>query len=183
MNTFIAPSFPRCLENETLDQLPESDLRAVRSRQDLQRINRIMGSARIISGALSGGGCTPMRVIELGAGDGTTMLRVAQNFQEKWPQVHVTLLDRQHLVSNATCSAFRQAGWTVNVICQDLQEWMRAPGSQKWDVVVANLFVHHFDVVHIASLFRALCERTDLFIACEPRRTRRSLLASRLVGM
>ena len=182
MNAFISSSFPRRLEDEALDHLSQSDPHAVHSRRDLQRINRIMGSAKIISDVLSGARM-PLRIIELGAGDGTTMLRVAQHFQGKWPQVHLTLLDRQNLMSKATYAAFGRMGWAVDVICDDLQNWMREPTDQKWDVGVANLFVHHFDEVQISSLFRALCERTDLFIACEPRRTYMSLLASRLVGM
>ncbi len=176
-------AFPRRLEDETLDHLPASDPRAVRSRKDLQRINRIMGSARVISNALPGSADTPLRLLELGAGDGTTMLQVAQLCQGKWPQVQLTLLDRHCLVSDATGAAFKRLGWTTDVVCKELEDWMHEATVQRWDVCVANLFIHHFDEAQIISLFRALKERSDRFIACEPRRTHLSLLASKSVGM
>ena len=42
----------RRVEPELLDELPASDPRAVRSRQDLRRVNAWMGNARIMARAL-----------------------------------------------------------------------------------------------------------------------------------
>ena len=44
----------RRVEDETLDHLPEDDPRAIRSRRDLRRINRIMGNDSIVDALLSG---------------------------------------------------------------------------------------------------------------------------------
>src|ERR1017187_10740673 len=42
----------RCVETELLDELPADDLRAVRSREDLLRINAWMGNGGIMVRAL-----------------------------------------------------------------------------------------------------------------------------------
>src|SRR5262245_47260239 len=69
----------RRVEEETLDHLPEDDPRAVRSRRDLRRINRIMGNDSIVETLLSGSLVRPpSRIAELGAGDGSLALRLAQ---------------------------------------------------------------------------------------------------------
>ena len=43
----------RCVEPETLDHLREDDPRAIRSRRDLRRINRIMGNLPIVDSLLN----------------------------------------------------------------------------------------------------------------------------------
>jgi hypothetical protein len=40
-----------------------------------------------------------------------------------------------------------------------------------------------FRAIALSRLFRAVAQMTDCFVACEPRRTRKSLLASHLVGV
>ena len=45
-------SLPRIVQNETLDHLSQNDPRAIHSRRDLQRLNRIMGSKFIMLHAL-----------------------------------------------------------------------------------------------------------------------------------
>lgn len=176
-------SFPRRLSVETLDHLPENDPRAIGSRRDLQRINRIMGAVPIFLDALEQHGCVPRRIIELGAGDGTLMLRLAQRLAPLWHDVHLTLLDRQNLISPATHYAFSQLGWTVELLNVDVNDWIRQPSDERWDIAFANLFIHHFDTHGITLLFDALAQRTDAFIACEPRRAALPLLASRMVGL
>lgn len=176
-------SFPRRLSVETLDHLPENDPRAIGSRRDLQRINRIMGAVPIFLDALERHAGPPRRIIELGAGDGTLMLRLAQRLAPLWQDVHLTLLDRQNLISPATHYAFNQLGWTVESLNVDVNDWIRQPSGERWDIGFANLFIHHFDTHGIAMLFDVLAQRTDAFIACEPRRAALPLLASRLVGL
>ncbi len=186
MNAF----FPRRLSPETLDYLPCDDPRAIRARVDLQRINRLMGSMSLIARALQrrvgpnlrGQGQQPLRVIEIGAGDGTLMLRLAQRFAARWPAVNLSLLDRQNVVSSSTQNEFERLGWKVEVLCVDVLDWTAEPPMQ-WDVALANLFVHHFDSSQIATLFGALGQCTDWFMACEPRRGRMPLLASHLLGL
>lgn len=175
--------FPRRLSVETLDHLPESDPRAIGSRRDLQRINRIMGAVPIFLDALEQHAPPPRRIIELGAGDGTLMLRLARRLAPLWPDVHLTLLDRQNVISPATHHAFSELGWTIELLNVDVNDWMRQPSAERWDIGFANLFIHHFDTQGIALLFDVLAQRTNAFIACEPRRAALPLLASRMIGL
>jgi hypothetical protein len=52
----------------------------------------------------------------------------------------------------------------------------------RWNVIVANLFLHHFDGHELALLLAAIAATTDAFVACEPRRGWPALVGSRLVG-
>lgn len=181
--------FPRRLSPERLDHLASADPMAIRSWADLRRINRLMGSVGLIAHALrdhairvpSRQSHRPRRIIELGAGDGSLMLRLAKKFAKRWPGTHLTLLDRQNVVSASTLDEFDRLGWTVEVLCRDVNEWIAASAPERWDMAIANLFIHHFDSSTIAALFAALDERSNWFMACEPRRSRLPLLASRLV--
>jgi hypothetical protein len=189
-----APSriFPRTVSRETLDILAPSDPRALRSRRDLQRVNRFLGTRRIIERGMQPamGRSTPglrLRVLELGAGDGSLMLRIAQDLSKWWPAAHVTLLDRLALLSAETSAAFARLGWSVEMLSVDVLDWAAAPApprrASRWDVIVANLFLHHFDELLLPGLLSAIAARCDLFVACEPRRTFVSLIGSHLVGV
>ena len=57
------------------------------------------------------GDAKPRSLLELGCGDGTFMLRLARRLAPRWPDVTVTLLDRQSIVSEKTKAAFRALGW------------------------------------------------------------------------
>jgi hypothetical protein len=175
-------SLSRCVQPETLDHLAEDDPRAVRSRADLRRINRIMGTRSIMLHALRNS-VAPRRVVELGAGDGTLMLGLAQRVADHWPQVHLTLLDRQSLVGPATIGAFHALGWQLDMLNVDVLDWIKQPVSTRSDLVIANLFLHHFDDAQLALLLPAIAERTDAIFACEPRRGRLPLGASHLVRL
>src|SRR5260221_14503711 len=102
----------RRLEGEWLDELPATDPRARRSRADLRRINALMGNARIVASELvpefvPGTSSSRGTICELGAGDGAFALRVVQLLAE--PDVDVTLVDRQRIVSKETLGAFAAA--------------------------------------------------------------------------
>lgn len=176
-------SFPRLLEPEILDALREDDPRAIRSRQDLGRINHVMGAAGILARALEAGAPAPKRIIEFGAGDGSLMLRLAKRFAPRWPGVQVVLLDRQDCISQATRDGFAKTGWQVELAQLDVADWASGAGDDGYDIALANLFIHHFDDARISRLFHAVSLRAGLFVACEPRRDTLSLLASRLVGL
>ena len=80
-------SLPRKVAPETLDGLAENDPAAIRSRRDLQRIHRVMGTRTIVAGALQRlaarlPAARPLRMLELGAGDGSLMLGVARDISE-----------------------------------------------------------------------------------------------------
>lgn len=176
--------FPRQLEPEVLDHLAEDDPRAQRSRRDLQRINLIMGSAGLLASSMRQyAAMPPRRILELGAGDGSLMLRLARRFARSWPGVELTLLDRQDLVADSTRAAFADLGWTVRTLQADVTTWCREADDNHWDIALANLFIHHFDPAQIGALFTALAQRSSLVLALEPRRDRLALTASRLVGL
>jgi Methyltransferase domain len=173
----------RRVEAETLDHLPEDDPHAIRSRRDLRRINRIMGNLPILETLLSESLLqAPSNIAELGAGDGSLLLRLARRRGRKWAGVTLTLVDRQDLVSAQTRAAFAEAGWTACAATMDVFAWLEREDHPRYDAVVANLFVHHFENEALSRLFRGIARITDCFIACEPRRARVALLGSHLVG-
>lgn len=179
-------TLPRDVTPETLDALPEDDPRAIASRLDLRRVHRAMGSRAILLKALAratAGRPPPRRVLELGAGDGTLMLRAARSLAKAWPGVQLTLLDRQRVVERRTLDAFGRLGWQARTLQADVLDWVAQPVDERWDLAVANLFVHHFRDDTLRALLRGVAARTDAFVACEPRRARLALAASHLVGL
>ncbi|MDB5885697.1 MAG: hypothetical protein JWR74_1868 [Polaromonas sp.] len=184
---------PRIVAAETLDSLDENDPAAIRSRRDLQRIHRFMGTRGILVRALQGAvaasqGPKPLRILELGAGDGSLMLAVAGMLASHWPPVDITLLDRQNLVTRQTLDGYARLGWTARPQVNDVFDWAGVQprhGSdavQPWDVIVASLFLHHFEAPLLGALLAAIESRTRCFFACEPRRASLALAGSHLVG-
>jgi len=185
---------PRIVAAETLDGLAENDPAAMRSRRDLQRIHWLMGTrgimARVLQGlAASRPAAAPLRLLELGAGDGSLMLGVARWHSAHWPAVEITLLDRQNLVTRSTLDGYARLGWAASTQVVDVFDWAsnqalagREP-SARWDVIVASLFLHHFEGPALATLLAAIESRARRFFACEPRRARFSLAGSHLVGV
>ena len=180
----------RKLSPEILDELPPADPRAIRSRRDLQRVNRVMGSCGILSRAIrralaSAPHDAPLRILELGAGDGTLALRIARRLATSWPAAELTLLDRQPLATQATGTAVAQLGWTLRPLTVDVLEWARPPAQQqpadRWDVILANLFLHHFEEDGLQELLSAVAGRCNVFVACEPRRNLLALTGSGLM--
>ena len=139
-------SLPRRVEREMLDSLAAEDPRSQRSRQDLRRIQRAMATLPIVQHALDRGTSdfVPRTLLELGAGDGSLMLRLARRRAARWPDVGVMLLDRVSLVAPQTLDGMREVGWTPRVMVTDVFEWLAKRDDAPWDVVFANLFVHHF---------------------------------------
>ncbi|MGO8838394.1 MAG: hypothetical protein ACLQAH_14810 [Limisphaerales bacterium] len=171
----------RVVEPELLDELPPDDPLAVRSRRDLCRVNAWMRHHAIMAGALQNqlNGSKPQQITELGAGDGNFLLRVAQKTSVRWPDVKATLLDRQKIVTPQTLTSFPALGWRAEAITADVFDWLQYGGPA--EVVIANLFLHHFHDANLAGLFRAIAGRTRLFIALEPRRASWPLFCSRLL--
>jgi hypothetical protein len=175
----------RCVKPELLDELPPDDPCAVRSRQDLVRINAWMGHSRIMAQALRPACHNPpaRRMIELGAGDGRFLLRVARRLSPAWRGTTAVLLDRLSIVSRETHQGFAAAGWRLELVQTDVFDWLKQPTVGCCDAVVANLFLHHFAEAHLASLLSEVARRARLFIAIEPRRSARSFAGSRLLWM
>jgi hypothetical protein len=143
-----------------------------------------MGSKFIMLHALRNAAISPpKRILELGAGDGTLMLSLAQSLAPKWPKVHLGLLDKQNLVSPQTLHAIQRLGWQPEIIQQDVLDWSIQPYDEGWDLVLANLFVHHFEGDTLRLLLGAISSRSRAFVACEPRRSKFALSSSRMVGL
>lgn len=176
---------PRRVEAELLDDLAAGDPRAQRSRDDLRRLHRAMGTLSIALRALDRAtlNSPPRTILELGAGDGSMMLRLAQRRAARWPGVKVTLLDRLDLVDTATLGGLRDAGWTPNVVAMDVFEWLDKPTVARWDIIFANLFMHHFSPDALDRLLPMIAARCRVFFCCEPRRSVAPLAASHLVGL
>jgi len=171
----------RIVQPELLDSLPPGDPRAVRSRRDLRRVNGWMRSHAIMAETLQNvlSGHALKSITELGAGDGNFLLRVAQTVSPKFPEAKATLLDRQNIVSDGTLAAFAACGWPVQAVTADVFDWLQTAGDR--EVVIANLFLHHFDDVRLAELLRLISQRAKIFIALEPRRASWPRFCSRLL--
>jgi hypothetical protein len=199
----------RIVEPELLDELPPDDPLAVGSRRDLHRVNAWMRNHIIMAEALRNSlhGRAPEQITELGAGDGHFLLRVARrlascgvpsldgwNGQDSpnranaelrttgaWNEVKITLLDRQNIVTPQTLNSFTSLGWQAEAVTADVFDWLSA--GNRADVVIVNLFLHHFHDASLAGMFRAVAGHARLLIAIEPRRAPRPLLCSRLLWL
>ena len=177
-------SVPRHLQPELLDELAPDDPRAIRSRGDLRRINRLMATSSLLGAPLNRilRGSFPVRLVDLGAGDGEVLLRLGRRHARPWPKISVELLDMQPVVSTQTLTHYRALGWNVQVVRADVFDWLAQPASGIEPVIVANLFVHHFEGKRLHALLSGIAARASAFVCCEPRRSRLALTGSRLLG-
>jgi Methyltransferase domain len=175
----------RIVAPERLDNLPPDDPLAIDSRRDLRRVHRAMRSLTILKEAISklNGATPPRRILELGAGDGSLLLRLARKMRPQWGDVELTLLDRQNLLTTQVRQAFAEVDWHVTVMCTDALEWAQSTSRQHYDLCITTLFLHHFENAALGRLLAGVATRTDAFIACEPRRNRIAHLGSRLIGL
>jgi hypothetical protein len=196
---------PRTVAAETLDGLDANDPLAVRSRRDLRRVHRVMGTRSMVVSAFRAA-CAglprtaALEVLELGAGDGSLMLGVARAlggvWAGEWADVRLTLLDRQDLVTAQTLADYRQAGWSASTCVADALAWAEGGAEDKpehprcrpqaggrWSLVIVNLFLHHFEGAELAALLSAVERGADRFIAFEPARSRLALVGSHLIGL
>ncbi len=185
---------PRIVAAEALDHLAPDDPAARHSRRDLVRIHHAMGTRSIVSRGwrvlvAPGPERRPLRILELGAGDGSLLLDLARTLGPGWPPVQLTLLDRQDIVSTATLAGFAEQGWAVEVQVADVLAWAaslddEASGTPppRWDLISTTLFLHHFEGDQLGLLLAAVASRADHFFACEPKRSWLPLAGSHLVG-
>jgi Methyltransferase domain len=175
----------RRVRPELLDDLPADDPQAARSRRDLQRIHYAMATLSILQRALLRMQlpAPSLRILELGAGDGSLLLRLAHAMRQRWNDVDLTLLDRQDIVTAATRDAYQKLGWRVRVERAEVLSWANQRFSQRYDLCITTLFLHHFECSNLRRLLGAIAVRTDALIACEPRRNRLARVASHFVGV
>ena len=159
----------RRVDRELLDDLPADDPRAIHSRRDLRLCNALMFQPAIMARLLARHcGKGPRTIVDLGAGDGTFALAVARRLAHRWPNVRVTLVDRLHIVSNATLAAFDGLGWQAERLSADVFDFFDSP--RQFDLVTANLFLHHFQTARLAELLATIARSAKVFVAGEPRR-------------
>lgn len=169
----------RIVQAELLDTLPAGDSRAIRSRQDLRRVNGWMRQHALMADALKEAlnSHAPAQITELGAGDGTFLLRVARTISPRWPNVSATLLDRQRNVTPDTLVDFAALGWRAEVVVADVFDQPQI----SCEVMIANLFLHHFAEARLTELFQLIAQHSKFFIALEPSRAAWPLFCSRLL--
>jgi len=168
---------PRAVEPEILDELPVEAPEARTSRADLVRVNTLMGHAHLIRRALPG---AVTHLVDLGAGDGTLLLKMLQ--RDRGSIQHVTLVDRQRVISDTTVAQFGRLAVSLNIVVADVFQWLRE-STLRHPAIIANLFLHHFETRALKELLDLAANRCDVFIACEPRRGAGPAFAASLLGL
>lgn len=159
----------RIVQPELLDTLPPADPRAIRSRRDLRCINWWMRNHVIMGRTLEENqSSAPRRITELGAGDGNFLLRLAKEVSPHWRDMDATLLDLQENFSTTTRASFAALGWRAEAVVADVFDW--TPSGDADGVIVANLFLHHFQDAQLSGLLHTVSKNSKLFVAIEPHR-------------
>jgi hypothetical protein len=142
----------RALTPELLDSLPANSLAARRSRRDLVWFNRLLGANRWWANTLPRllAETSHVNAIEVGAGDG----KLAAQFK-------LDALDLCPAPTDWPASTTWHQGDVLT-----FTDWNRYP------IIVANLFLHHFDSAQLAQLGRTWNDSAQIIIACEPWRAR-----------
>ncbi len=148
----------RSVQPEVLETLAYDDPAALRSRQDLLLVNGIMGNHRWISRLLRQHRRPGWQLTELGAGDGALSLKLAEQRLCQTHDLHAFDL------APRPASWPADAAWTQgDLFAQNL------PPSQ---VLIANLFLHHFQAEQLHLLGSRIAPETQLILAAEPARYR-----------
>ena len=175
---------------EVLDDLPTSDPAAAHSRRDLVRLNRLMGHDRHLAtllrqqfGPANLTAGRALSVTELGAGDGTFILRAAERAGPLASPVLCHLVDRAKIVTRETVSGLVKLGWETAIVTEDVFDWLDRKEARQQDFLFANLFLHHFEQEQLVRLLGRAAAQTRFFAAIEPRRAYPALLASRVLGL
>ncbi len=163
----------RLVQPELLDTLPPSSPEAQSSRQDLRRINALMGNARQLGAALrlflpTAG--APWNVAELGAGDAHQTAQVWSLLPGPPPGSRLRLVDQFSLIAPAARARLEHQGWQVDSVEAEVLAWLES-GDSPLQLLYANLFIHHFDARALRELLRRIAGRTKALVVLEPRRS------------
>ncbi len=109
------------------------------------------------------------------------MLRIARRLAPHWPHVTVVLQDKQNIISGATRDAFAALGWRAETSATDVFDFLANARPSRADVVTSNLFLHHFTNDQLVRLLASVAQLARLVVACEPRRAKFVVRASRLL--
>lgn len=157
----------RVLESELLDALPATDERAQHSRRDLRKLNWIMGHCRHMVRMMRNADFNSL--IDVGTGDGQFALAVARSLNRACRLVFV---DQQ-----------RVPGAPAELIVSDVMSFLRSLEPRPKTALMANLFLHHLTDDLLSEMFLEASRKVDAFFACEPRRSRLSLMAIHLLPL
>lgn len=171
----------RRVQPEILDTLSADDPQAIRSRRDLRRVNAWMGNTRLLATLAASLAPLPSvpRIVELGAGDGAGAAGLLRRLRVR--PGRLDLVDRAAVADPAIVAGLRAAGWQVTTPVADAEAFLQNEPGPRADLIVANLFLHHFDDEALRRLLGAAAARANRFIACEPRRSAMSLAGARLL--
>ncbi len=156
----------RVIQPELLDQLPPDDPDAMRARDEMLQVNGIMGNHRWIERMVRRHRESGWQITELGAGDGALSMRLLESgcCTEAGLQAYDLAPPPEHWPA--------AAHWTRgDVLAQMLPET---------EIVVANLFLHHFTREQLRLLGSRLSPATRLIVASEPARHWVHTLSGRL---
>jgi hypothetical protein len=142
----------RKLTPELLDHLPHDDPGAIRSRQDLRRINAFLGNDSWIIHHIPK---DTICITELGAGDGNLLSKIVRKF----PEIPVTAYD----LAPPPVGLPAEIEWIQGNIFET------APAS-KGGTLIANLILHHFTEEQLEQLAPWLAS-FDTIIVNEPLRS------------
>ncbi len=148
----------RLVEPEMLETLAEDDPGAIQSRKDLLLVNGIMGNHRWIMRELRQRIRPGWRVLELGAGDGALSQKLIQRGICQPAQI------------SALDLASRPTDWPAEAAWH--QRDLFAETLPDAEVIIANLFLHHFEEAQLAELGKRLPSTARLILAAEPARYR-----------
>lgn len=144
----------RVVSTELLDEDAGTPREIADSLDDLWRINRWLGGVsstlRMFERLRRQTGAQSIRVLDVGAGDGRLALHVRQKLARHGVQATFVVLDRRfgHL-SNAPLPMAQ----VLPVVADALQLPFLA---ESFDVVMCNLFFHHFSDAKAVALLRGL---------------------------
>ncbi|MEN3943601.1 hypothetical protein WJU23_20045 [Prosthecobacter sp. SYSU 5D2] len=157
----------RSVQPELLETLPHDHPDALRSREDLLTVNAVMGNHRWIARMLRRHARPGWRITEIGAGDGALSLQLVRQGLCQQADLHAfDLAPRPATWPSA-------AAWTQgDLFAQPL------PPSQ---VLIANLFLHHFQPPQLLLLGSRIPAETKVILAAEPARYRIHTLLGRLL--
>ena len=145
----------RFIEPELLDHLDPADPEAVRSRRELRWINAIMGNHRWMRSMLRNHLRSQDAILEIGAGDGGFLLDCIR--RGVVPASRVSALD----LAPPPGTWAPESSWIRQSVFDHMQ-----PAAE---VVIANLFLHHFDAAQLARIGETL-RAARLVLINEPAR-------------
>jgi hypothetical protein len=163
----------RTVQPELLDGLREDDPAALRNRRDLRRLNAVMGNHRWLSRQLLAELRPGDRVLELGAGDGLLLRRMAGIATV--PGVRFAGLDRASRPQDLPA----EVGWIRGDVLE-FEAW------RECTVIVVNLLLHQFEDAHLQLLGARLRSGPRVLLVNETVRGRWHLFMARvafLLGM